>query len=444
MEVQFRKQLFAGLGALVALITTMAAIGIFALHAISGDEGALTREYADDVAVVERLRFLAEHLVATSRGYLLSGDASLLNQFEEGTREVEDALRDLRGRHRGSPRIAELDRTAHDYIAAASSAVRQRTLVGHPDLILPMYESTLVPRRELDAELTAMARDRRVSFERALRSSHHVARSAELALVLASILAIACGITLAVTVSKRLSRAAAAREEVLAVVSHDLRNPLYAITMATALVDETSREPATRRYTQTIHNAAQRMHHMIEELLEATKLEAGRIEVHSEPVSIRELVDRTIDLFQTRARERGVSLTYEVPEGRAMADRERAIEILSNLVGNALKFTPRGGHVTVNAQVIGEAVRFSVTDDGPGIPRDQLPHLFERYWQGDRRHEQGLGLGLYICDRLVEAHHGNIGVESELGKGTTVWFTLPVSLGAKQTLDLRRGPGTAT
>src|SRR5262249_141078 len=109
------------------------------------------------------------------------------------------------------------------------------------------------------------------------------------------------------------------------------------------------------------------------------------------------------------------------------ADRERLLQILSNLVANALKFTPRAGKITLSGRREGPLVRFEVADTGPGIADAQLPLLFERYWQGQASQRGGLGLGLYICKQLVTAHHGEIGVRSTVGSGSTFWFTLPAA-----------------
>jgi len=259
-------------------------------------------------------------------------------------------------------------------------------------------------------------------------------------MIASSIMAIACGLVLAILVSRRLSRqfhaveaataaaerAAKAREEVLAVVSHDLRNPLQAISMSATLVEETSHGGPAVNYVRTIHNAAERMRHMIDELLEASRIDHDQIELHREPVTSGELLDEAVELFRETARARHVELTYEAPTVQVLADRERVLEILSNLLGNALKFSPNDTRIAARAEPSGDAMRFSVADGGPGIAAEQIPHLFDRFWQGDRkkRHD-GLGLGLYICKRLVEAHHGAIGCDSKLGAGTTFWFTLP-------------------
>src|SRR5262249_40877264 len=155
------------------------------------------------------------------------------------------------------------------------------------------------------------------------------------------------------------------REEVLAVVSHDLRNPLQAIAMAATFVAGATADDAIRRHVRIIDNAGRQMRHLIDELLEASRIDSGQLELHQARTAIRELIERTAELFQASASVRGIALTSEAPAGAVAADRERAIEVLSNLVDNALKFTRRGGHVTIRGEATGDEVRFSVADDGP-------------------------------------------------------------------------------
>jgi len=310
-----------------------------------------------------------------------------------------------------------------------------------PEPILPFYDHVLAPRRAaLESAVSALSQRRRESFENALQGEQVLAERAEIALVIVAILAIGCGIALVFVMSRRLTRqfrevllapsaanrAAQAREELLAVVSHDLRNPLQAIAMGATLVEGSTREDATRRHIATIGNAAHRMQHLIEELLATSRIDNNQLELRCEPVAAHELIEVTADLFRTRANERHVELLCDANGDCVIADRERIVEVLSNLLGNAFKFTPEGGHIAVRAAPQGNAVRFAVADDGSGIAADKLPHVFERFYQAERgKTHQGLGLGLYICKRLVEAHHGAIGVDSQPGKGTTFWFTLP-------------------
>jgi signal transduction histidine kinase len=146
-------------------------------------------------------------------------------------------------------------------------------------------------------------------------------------------------------------------------------------------------------------------------------------------------------LFHARAAEAGVELTATgAPGAEVTADRERVVQVLSNLIANALRFTPRGGRIAMTAEHDGPRVRFEVSDTGPGIAEDQIPRLFERYWQGRSPHRGSLGLGLYICKQLVAAHGGDIGVRSRLGDGSTFWFTVP-AVGAAVTAPGGTRPG---
>src|SRR5262249_19938683 len=220
------------------------------------------------------------------------------------------------------------------------------------------------------------------------------------------------------------TQAAAARREVLAVVSHDLRNPLGAIQMASALLEDEEHAERPKRQIAAIRSAADRMQHMIDELLEAARAESRTLELHREMCDAKEILARTNELFEAHATARSIQLRCEAAPAKVFADRERVIEILSNLVGNAVKFTPPGGEIHVTAEPSDDMVLFKVADNGPGIEPEQIVHVFERHWQA-RRQRGSLGLGLYICKHLVEAQGGKIGADSVLGQGTTMWFTLP-------------------
>ena len=220
--------------------------------------------------------------------------------------------------------------------------------------------------------------------------------------------------------------AVSARESVLGVVSHDLRNPLTAILLN---ADSILRAPGLpRRATdgvEMIVRSAESMERLIRDLLDVARIEAGQLRVYPEPHDPGRLVLDATELFNPLASERGVHLVALAPDGapRVQADRDRALQVFSNLVGNALKFTPREGIVTVGAAADGDGVRFWVRDTGPGIPERDFARLFDRFWQGQGRRE-GAGLGLPIARGIVEAHGGRVWVESEMGVGTTFHFTL--------------------
>jgi signal transduction histidine kinase len=186
--------------------------------------------------------------------------------------------------------------------------------------------------------------------------------------------------------------------------------------------------PRTRPHLAAIGNAARLMQHLIDQLLDVARLEHGTLGLALERCEVGAVLGAVHSLFQARAAEAGIELTApDAPGAVVTADRERVVQVLSNLIGNALRFTPRGGRIALTAEPDGPRVRFEVSDTGPGIAEDQIPRLFERYWQGRSPQRGSLGLGLYICKQLVAAHGGDIGVRSRLGDGSTFWFTLPVA-----------------
>lgn len=181
-----------------------------------------------------------------------------------------------------------------------------------------------------------------------------------------------------------------------------------------------------------IAGATDRMQHLIEQLLDVARIESGRLVLQRKPVCANELVEAVLSLFQERAEKERIELIRRTdPQLEVEADRERILQALSNLVANALRFTPAGGEIEVTAELQAAAAKFVVTDSGPGVPAEDIPHLFERYRQGRVSRGGSLGLGLYICKRIVAAHGGEIGVENQRGRGASFWFTVPTCATAR-------------
>ena len=227
-----------------------------------------------------------------------------------------------------------------------------------------------------------------------------------------------------------LRQAVQARDEVLAVVSHDLRNPVGTIFSAASLLLALDPPPEKRReHLATVKRSAERMNRLIQDLLDIGRLEAGVLTVHPGPFPVGPLLAEVIEGHRGRAEERQITLTSRILSDvmRVWGDRYRVIQVLTNLLDNALRETPREGEITVGIQddPSGGGVRFFVTDSGPGIrPEDQV-RLFDRFWQVSRKDKGGAGLGLSIVKGIVDAHGGKVGVESREGNGTTFWFFLP-------------------
>jgi PAS domain S-box-containing protein len=243
-------------------------------------------------------------------------------------------------------------------------------------------------------------------------------------------------------------RASRIRDDVLAVVAHDLRNPVHTIILSAGMMRELPLDDEQRQQRlAVIQRTAKGMEHLIRDLLDATRIESGTFAVRQTRVHVRALLDETLELFEGPARECRIVLRCEVGDDvpPVLGDRDRLEQVLSNLLGNALKFTPTGGEVRLSARAITSdgdrtprpprgsrdaargAVEISVADTGNGIPGDQLAHVFDRFWQADRQGRAGAGLGLSIVKGIVEAHGGDIRVESKVGHGTTFSLTVPVA-----------------
>ncbi|XXX77814.1 GAF domain-containing sensor histidine kinase [Sorangium sp. So ce134] len=241
-------------------------------------------------------------------------------------------------------------------------------------------------------------------------------------------------------------RAIRAREELVAVVSHDLKSPLATIVMNTSLLRRklpSSDDAAElRRPVERIQKSADRMNRLIRDLLDLAKLDGGHISIQPVPHDVSVLLGDALELLREEAAEKSLRLEHSVDLGveRALCDRERVLQVIANLVGNAIKFTPPGGEVALRAEPWGREVRLSVRDTGPGIPEDQRARIFERYWQAKETAHKGTGLGLSIAKALVEVHGGRIWVESKVGEGSTFFFTLPAAEAAGATTGVAAGP----
>jgi PAS domain S-box-containing protein len=222
-----------------------------------------------------------------------------------------------------------------------------------------------------------------------------------------------------------------ARDEMVGVVSHDLRNPVAAVKMLSNTMLRAPEQDAAsmRESIQLIAQAADQMDSLIRDLLDVNRLDGGKLMISPVPVDPSELLADSLQTLRPLVEEKVISLDLQVESAlpKVMADRERIQQALSNLVGNAIKFSPTGSKIVVAARGEPDDVIFSVVDKGKGIAAEQLPRVFDRYWQSARTDRQGAGLGLAIAKGIVEAHGGRIWIESEPGEGTAASFSLPLA-----------------
>lgn len=230
----------------------------------------------------------------------------------------------------------------------------------------------------------------------------------------------------------REQQAVRAREELVAVVSHDLRNPMTVISMLCGMLQKafSSDGPHTSRRISsaidTMQQAAGRMNVLLEDLLDTSKIDAGRYVVKPVALDVSQMFEEACSLLAPLASEKGIDLSFNAEPGLQInADPERLFQVLSNLIGNAIKFTPRQGNIGISAMSNGGEIVFSVRDTGEGIAPEQLPHVFDRYWTQTENNPTGNGLGLYITQGIIHAHGGKIVAESEVGRGSEFRFTVP-------------------
>lgn len=227
----------------------------------------------------------------------------------------------------------------------------------------------------------------------------------------------------------KAQRAIHARDEILNMVSHDLRNPLSTIQIGMDLLENVTpeRREENRKWLEIIRRSTKQMNGIIDDLLDLARIDGGRIVIEATECPIGELLALLQESLEPLAVQKGLHFGCSAEDDfdSVRADPRLIQRVFSNLVGNALKFTPEGGHVQIRAERAGTMVLFTVHDDGPGIPADQLSHVFDRYWQARKSDRRGVGLGLAIAKGIVEAHGGRIWAESLPGSGASFYFTIP-------------------
>lgn len=224
---------------------------------------------------------------------------------------------------------------------------------------------------------------------------------------------------------QRAERAIRIRDDVLAIVSHDLRSPLATILLRAQAI---LHHPELAHVAEAIMRSARRMNRLIGDLLDASAINAGQLTLDVRDHDVRELVHEACEMFRAPADQGEIELIEAAPDAPAYVrcDRDRLLQVFANLISNALKFTPPHGTVRVAARLEAGRIRGEVSDTGAGIPPEQLPRLFDRFWQAHARRDTA-GLGLYITRGILVAHGTELVVESTVGKGSTFWFTLPVA-----------------
>ena len=228
----------------------------------------------------------------------------------------------------------------------------------------------------------------------------------------------------------RLRRFEELKNDLVATVAHEFRTPLTSLRMAVHLCTEQVAGPLTEKQAELLYAAREdcdRLQAMVDDLLDLSRIESGRVELYPLPIEATTLIESAIEKQKGEADAVGVRLSadFPLPPATVLADHERIGHVFSNLISNAIRHTPKEGSIVLSAAVSNGAVRFAVSDTGSGIPKEFQERIFDKFFRVPNTGSKGTGLGLYITREIVRGHGGEIGVESEPGKGSTFWFTLP-------------------
>ncbi|MBI3180677.1 MAG: hypothetical protein HYZ28_00795 [Myxococcales bacterium] len=429
---------------MVVALTAGVAVAAFALAGRAAEQrDELISKYSRDLVSAGQIRYATERLVATSRGYLLAREPGLLTNVQAAEAALLsrlDELDQLPNRQEVLELVAQVRLASSDYLEALHQVMAQQQAGPDRRSMADVFEAVLLPKRQALERAAAqlVARQEQELAQGRQQARATTSRQLRLMAGLGS-LAIGLAIFLSWRTAKRLSelyeaerratqeaeRAVAARQDLLGVVAHDLRSPLQAIVMKAGLIERAPEKASD--YAQAIVGVAKRMASLTDSLLDTASIEAGRLTIAPGECRVSEILAAAKETFAEAAGGKSIHLEHAVEPADLVvfADPQRLLQVLSNLLGNAIKFTGAGGRISVRAFRTGESVQFAVSDTGPGISAENLPHLFERYWKADAGERSGAGLGLYISRGIVQAHGGRLWVESRLGEGSTFLFELP-------------------
>jgi signal transduction histidine kinase len=439
-RMSFQAKALLGYVVLVLVLTLGMSLSVRRLSSMADEQIKSLRAAEQEITLVERLRWRSEVIVSDGRGYLLSGDPALLGRLEASTLEFDGKVR-AAGKY-AWPLMHDVEQVAERFRRVQSDLVVSRQRSGDTRALISRFEKEQVPlRRELDSALARLVAQQQADLVHLYQASQRRRDRLELWLNVLRGLLVLVGLAAAwyfatllgrsyreeMEAKQAAAKALAVREEIMGIVAHDLRNPLGSIVLKSALLQEGANSDKVREQAKSIENVAITMEYLIRTMLDLATMEADKFTVSPELCEVRDLLRETESMFLPLAMSKQIRLAREENEPRLAvhAERERVLQVLSNLVGNALKFTPRGGNVTIGADREGSSVRFTVVDTGPGIAREGLPRVFDRFWKKETPGTKGTGLGLFIAKGIVEAHGGRIWVDVELGHGAKFCFTLP-------------------
>lgn len=446
----FQTKMYAGMALAFAIMIFPIAIAVLSMREVTKDHNELVGVYSQDLIKVEGLRHLQMVQFAAMPAFVSSGDPKLAEIASVAHEKFQLSVQDLVANSQDLESLKLLQQvgTSEQQLHLSSlPALELRKQGASIKKVYAVIEKSLGLSKALDLSMDRLLEHKTARFDQAKddsqRTIHFVSRS----LIMTACLAIALAILVAALMGKLIlakrrsdkqrellyvqERALSqARKEAVETVAHDLKNPLSAIHMSMELMQERLRDlsdPSIHTITDVAVRSVNRMTGLINTLLDNARIgsQAGILE--KKPCLLSLIVKEHLEEMDMLMKQRQISLDFDDDGGTGLVDvdKVRIGQVVSNLVGNAIKFSPFGGRIKVITKKVPKGVVFTVKDSGPGMTKDAQEHVFERFWQESSTAHLGSGLGLAIVKEIVEAHEGKIWVESQVAQGASFGFFLP-------------------
>jgi signal transduction histidine kinase len=438
-------KLYAGIALLFLGFFGVLSVSYFSLEEVVGRQKEIANAHADALILAERLNRDSAAEFALLPLYVLSGDPKLLDEHRDVSSKFELTLKQLRKGYNDAGDLKlldDIDRLHRAHQASGVPGVRlKKGGVSSGEVHRYFQQNTSGIGEELRGDLAQFVRDKRDDLAQARLAFHVTTERILTFLIVAAALMLffmALVSLLLVRLIQEKREADQDREKLLAqekklsqirketveVVAHDLKNPLAGLKLRLQLM---LRKAGAEKELRSALDSVGMMEKLIGDLLDHTKIEAGHLTLSFADTDVNQLLKNCVDGLELLAREKAVDLILS-PDPRlphVSGDSSRLCQVVNNLVGNAIKFTPAGGRIEVACGAAGDQVRLTLKDSGPGIAPEKLPHVFERFWQDSTTEKLGTGLGLAIAKGIVEAHGGKIEVASAPGRGCEFSVLLP-------------------
>lgn len=436
-STRFSRRMSLGFVLAFLILLPVVAASLYSLDEIGTEKRTRVHKHYDALLIAEKVRANLNQQRALMPIFVLTGDRGIIEGFRQAHREFGPLLSELETAT--GQRFVLLRQFEQELYDAAAPGISAR-LRGHPAAeVNKFFESRARPVATKTHQLMeAILRDRVAVLGDAKEESEVSAAQIVRGLIGVSLLALVAlaailwflrrEIALREELFRREAELSRARKETVEVVAHDLKSPLATVIMSLDLAQQEA-EGEARRLIEMSLRAARKMNEFILALLDHSKIEAGHLELETAPRDPLPLLTELAGNFRALAQDKRIVLETDLPAdlGFVPFDEIRLRQVLCNLLGNALKFTPGGGTVLLKAERRGDDVVVSVHDNGTGIEATALPHVFDRYWQVRATAKNGTGLGLAISKGIIEAHGGKIWAESQTGRGSIFSLSLPRS-----------------